>query len=469
MNDIIRSHLTYGHAVDTISLASLDIVLGKLEEGILFLDEQRNVVAINEAAAQMIGREHDEIVGKLCPNLFPSTPCARTCEESGKCSLMTGDSHESKLVQDIAVARPDGALIPLHMWATALPQEESLAHCAVVLRNRTREVQLEEMAGKRMRLGALVGQSSVMQTLFREILLAASSEANVLISGESGTGKELAAQAIHDNSGRAKKPYLQVHCAALPENLLEAELFGHSKGAFTGAVADRPGRFEAADGGTLLLDEIGEVPLSIQVKLLRVLQEREVVRLGENRPRKVDVRIIAATHRDLPTMVKSGEFRTDLYYRLRVLPLRAPSLRERREDIPLLASTILSGLSSHYKRGDVTLSTQAMNVLLAYDWPGNVRELVNTLEYALVHAEDASIQPRHFPSELLDAAPLHDVHKGRDEIPLTRYYRGAAAASEQEIILAALTDAGGNKSVAADKLGMSRTTLWKRLKQYGIA
>jgi len=200
-----------------------------------------------------------------------------------------------------------------------------------------------------------------------------------------------------------------------------------------------------------------------------VLQEREVVRLGENRPRKVDVRIIAATHRDLPAMVKSGEFRTDLYYRLRVLPLSSPSLRERREDIPLLASSILSGLTSHYKREDATLSTQAMEVLLAYDWPGNVRELVNTLEYALVHAEDATIQPRHFPAELLDAAPLPDTSKGRDEVPLTRYYRGATAASEQEIILAALNEAGGNKSVAADKLGMSRTTLWKRLKQYGIA
>ncbi|CAG1004919.1 partial Transcriptional regulatory protein ZraR, partial [Anaerolineales bacterium] len=442
--------------------------LGKLEEGILFLDEQRNVVAINDAAAHMIGREHDEIVGKLCPNLFPSTPCARTCEESGKCSLMAGTSHESKLVQDIAVARPDGALIPLHMWATALPQDEPLAHCAVVLRNRTREVQLEEMAGKRMRLGALVGQSRVMQTLFREILLAASSEANVLITGESGTGKELVAQAIHDNSSRAKKPYLQVHCAALPEHLLEAELFGHSKGAFTGAVADRPGRFEAADGGTLLLDEIGEVPLSIQVKLLRVLQEREVVRLGENRPRKVDVRIIAATHRDLQTMVKDGEFRTDLYYRLRVLPLRTPSLRERRGDIPLLASTILSGMTGQYKREDVTLSTDAMDVLLAYDWPGNVRELVNTLEYALVHAEDTSIQPRHLPAEILEATPLAAT-KERDEVQLTRYYRGTAAASEQEVILAALSEAGGNKSVAADKLGMSRTTLWKRLKQYGIA
>ncbi|MEO8331008.1 MAG: sigma 54-interacting transcriptional regulator [Gallionella sp.] len=455
--------------MNTISLASLNIVLEKLEEGVLFLDEQRNVVAINPAAMQMIGRKHGDVVGKCCPTLFPGTPCAHTCEESGKCSLMTGTVQGNKLVQDIVVARPDGMLVPLHMWATALPTDKSQAHCAVVLRNRTREVQLEDTASRRMRMGNLVGYSNVMRALFSEILLAASSDANVLLTGDTGAGKELAAQAIHDNSGRAKNPYLQVHCAALPENLLEAELFGHSKGAFTGATTERPGRFEAADGGTLLLDEIGEVPLGTQVKLLRVLQEKEVVRLGENHPRKVNVRIIAATHRDLSAMVKNGEFRSDLYYRLRVLPLRVPSLRERREDVPLLASSILSGLTRHYKREDVTLSAQATELLLGYDWPGNVRELVNALEYALVHAEGTTILPSHFPAELRDAAPPVIVAEGKAEAPLTRYYRGSAEEREKELILAALTEAGGNKSTAAEKLGMSRTTLWKRLKHYGIA
>ena len=465
--------------MDTISLASLNVVLEKLEEGVLFLDERRNVVAINPAAEQMIGRKHGDIVGRLCPSLFPGTGCAHVCEKSGKCSLMSASiRHEKKLAQDIVVARPDGVLIPLHMWATALPSSGSLAHCAVVLRNLSREAQLEELAGQRMRLGNLVGHSRVMQALFREILLAATSEANVLVTGESGVGKELVAQAIHDNSGRSKKPYLQVHCAALPEHLLEAELFGHSKGAFTGAVAAREGRFEAADGGTLLLDEIGEIPLGTQVKLLRVLQEREVVRLGENFPRKVDVRIIAATHRDLPAMVKSGDFRADLYYRLRVLPLRVPSLRERREDVPMLASAILSGLLAHYKRDDMSLSSQAMDALLAYSWPGNVRELANALEYALVHAEGTTIQPQHFPVELGNAATLPAGHEGgsaapaaspnRGEVPLIRYYRGSAAANEKELILSKLAEAGGNKSEAAEKLGMSRTTLWKRLKKYDI-
>ena len=454
--------------MDTISLANLNTVLEKLEEGVLFLDEQRNIVAINQAATQMIGRKQGDVVGMSCPSVFPGTPCAQTCEESGKCSLMVGAAKENKLVQDIVAARPDGVLVPLHMWATALTADKSRTHCAVVLRNRTREVQLEDTASRRLRMGNLVGHSNAMRVLFSEILLAASSDANVLLTGETGAGKELVAQAIHDNSGRAKKPYLQVHCTALPENLLEAELFGHSKGAFTGATTDRPGRFEAADGGTLLLDEIGEVPLGTQVKLLRVLQEKEVVRLGENHSRKVNVRIIAATHRDLSAMVKNGEFRSDLYYRLRVLPLRVPSLRERREDIPLLASTILSGLTRHYKREDVTLSMQATDLLLSYDWPGNVRELVNALEYALVHADGATILPRHFPAELRDAIPTPIVSEGKGDALLTRYYRGSAAEREKELILAALAEAGGNKSTAAEKLGMSRTTLWKRLKQYGI-
>ncbi len=455
--------------MNTISLKNLNSALEKLEEGVLFLDEQRNVVAINQAAALMIGRKQVDVVGKSCPGLFPATPCAHTCEVSGKCSLMAGTTKENKLIQDIVFARPDGTLVPLHMWATALLADKSQTHCAVVLRNRTREVQLEEIAGQRLRMGNLVGHSHAMQILFREILLSAASDANVLITGETGSGKELVAQAIHDNSSRAKKPYLQVHCAALPENLLEAELFGHSKNAFTGATTDRPGRFEAANGGTLLLDEIGEVPLGIQVKLLRVLQEKEVVRLGENHPRKVDVRIIAATHRDLSALLKNGAFRSDLYYRLHVLPLRVPSLRERCEDIPLIASAILAGLVRRYKREEVTLSTQVTELLLSYEWPGNVRELVNALEYALVHSDGTLILPRHFPVEMRDATPATSTLESKNNALLTSYYRGSAAEREKEIILAALTEANGNKSTAAEKLGMSRTTLWKRLKQYGVA
>ncbi|MDO8463647.1 MAG: sigma 54-interacting transcriptional regulator [Gallionella sp.] len=457
-----------------ITLPAFRQFLDNLEEGILFLDQERHVVAINEAASIMLGQEHDNILNKLCPSLFQGTSCARSCEKRGHCTLMKNAIHGKK-VQDLVVQRPDGALIPLRMWAMVLPSDEKLAYCAVVLRDRTHEVQLEEEASNRMHLGGLIGNSTVMQELFRQILRAAASEASILITGESGTGKELVARALHDNSSRAKGPYIRVHCAAFPEQLLEGELFGHARGAFTGATVAREGRFEAAHGGTLLLDEIGEVPPSVQVKLLRVLQEREIERLGENQTRKVDVRILAATHRDLPAMVSRGEFRADLYYRLRVLPLHLPALRERREDIPLLANSMLANILTRHPGRDLQISSEAFNALNAYSWPGNVRELGNALEYAMVHVDGTTILARHFPLEIQEA-----VHQAADSRTVTvampssalaqRYYRAPAQqeGQEKEILLLALKETGGNKAAAAEKLGMSRTTLWKKLKQYGI-
>ncbi len=457
-----------------ISLEGLSFFLDNLEEGVIFLDQDRHVLAINQAAAAMIGQQHDRVVGELCPTLFPGTRCARACDASGRCCLMASEER-SRDVQDVTLKRPDGTLVPLRMWAMLLPREspgDSLAYYAVVLRDRAREVQLEEQASRRMQLGKLVGHSPAMQELFRQILRAAASEATVLITGESGAGKELIAQALHENSNRAKGPYVRVHCAALPENLLEAELFGHARGAFTGATAARVGRFEAADGGTLLLDEIGEVPLSTQVKLLRVLQEREVERLGENRARKVDVRVIAATHRNLPAMVERGDFRADLYYRLRVLPMHAPALRERDADVPLLAGNLLEDLAKRYRRGEVQLSQEALRTMQAYDWPGNVRELLNALEYALVQANGDTILRRHLPSEL-QRRPHDEVAPARPPASLRPslipYYRPPQDEEEErQIILGALAESGGNRTVAAGRLGMSRTTLWKRLKLYGI-
>jgi len=312
----------------------------------------------------------------------------------------------------------------------------------------------------------MVGHGPAMQKLYSQILRAAPSDASVLLTGESGTGKELVAKALHDNSDRCKGPYIPVHCASLPENLLESELFGYAKGAFTGATAARIGRFEAADGGTLLLDEIGEIPLGTQVKLLRVLQEKEVVRLGENHARPVNVRVIAATHRNLEAMVERGDFREDLYYRLRVLPLHVPPLRERKEDIALLGNNLLGDLEKRYKRDPMRLAHETLLALEAYAWPGNIRQLFNALEYALVHADGLTILPQHLPPEIERVAqpPPSDM---TPEPSLVRpYYRPAQqAASEAETISRVLAESGGNKAEAARRLGMSRTTLWKRLKQ----
>ncbi|MCC6194464.1 MAG: sigma-54-dependent Fis family transcriptional regulator, partial [Burkholderiales bacterium] len=306
-------------------------------------------------------------------------------------------------------------------------------------------------------------RSPAMQTLYAEILRAAASDASVLVTGESGVGKELVSRALHDNSPRSNGPYVPLHCASLPDTLLDSELFGHARGAFSGAGAARAGRFEAANGGTLLLDEIGEVSLPMQAKLLRVLQEREIVRLGENHVRRVDVRVIAATHRDLAAMVRRGEFREDLYYRLRVVPLRVPSLRERLDDIPLLASGLLARLAERYKRTSLRISADSMNALEAYDWPGNVRQLFNTLEFAAVQSEGLLIEPRHLLPEILEGerAPA-DAARG---VTTARYYRSPGSADEErQRILEALESTRGNKAAAAQRLGMSRTTLWKKLR-----
>ncbi|MCM2251920.1 MAG: sigma 54-interacting transcriptional regulator [Ramlibacter sp.] len=446
------------------SLATLRIFLDSLEEGVLFLDASRKVLDMNLAARRMLSQVDESFVGRLCPSLFVGTACARECESRGHCSLMRAQGEDRK-TQDVVLKGRDGSFVSLRMWAMRLPPGDSALSCAIILRDCSRELALETEVRERWQLGGLIGRSRTMQNLYQKVLRAAASEANVLITGESGVGKELVARALHDNSSRSAGAYVAVHCASLAENLLESELFGHAKGAFSGAVALRLGRFEAANGGTLLLDEIGEVSPAIQTKLLRVLQEREVVRVGENHPRKVDVRVIAATHRDLAAMVKRGEFREDLYYRLRVLPLEVPALRDHREDIPLLASKLLGELTQRYQRPDLTLSGEAMAALEAYDWPGNVRHLFNVLEYAVVQAEGTTIGTRHLLNEVMAGAPAQAAPLASAAPARHHYLPVADEEVERALIRKALEESGGNKAEAARRLGMSRTTLWKRLNQ----
>ncbi|MFZ5510793.1 MAG: sigma-54 interaction domain-containing protein [Pseudomonadota bacterium] len=450
-----------------VTIATLKVFLDSLEDGVLFLDAARRVVELNRAAERLLGSERRLVVDRLCPSLFPGTECARRCEARGTCSLMPAPDEVRK-IQDIAFKRPDGSEVTLRMWALLLPPNGAGLYCSIILRDRSREVALEAEVRERWQLGGLVGRSPPMQTLYDEILRAAASDAPVLVTGESGVGKELVARAVHDNSRRAKGPYIPLHCASLPENLLESELFGHAKGAFSGAATARVGRFEAAAGGTLLLDEIGEISLAMQTKLLRVLQEREIVRLGENHPRKIDVRVIAATHRDLGDMVRRGQFREDLYYRLRVLPLAVPTLRERRDDIALLASKLVAELAERYGRPVLRISAEAMAALESYSWPGNVRQLFNALEFAVVHAEGQELLGRHLPPEILAAGSPAAAAPGAGapQQALTRYYRPPGTAEEEQaLIRRVLAECRGNRAEAARRLGMSRTTLWKRLKE----
>ena len=298
-----------------------------------------------------------------------------------------------------------------------------------------------------------------MEQVFDLISNASQSDAPVIIFGESGTGKELVAKAIHDTGTRRKKPFVKVNCAALTESLLESELFGHVKGAFTGAHRSREGRFEAAHGGDIFLDEIGDLPLSTQVKMLRVLEEKVIERVGDNRPVHIDVRIISATNRNLKQLVGRGSFREDFFYRINVIPIMVPPLRERVEDIPLLADSFFRRIQLKNEKKIMGISNEAMELLMSYTWPGNVRELKSAFEYGFVTCQELLIQPHHFPPAVTSAQPIAKTIKKN---LLNR------ADMKKKQLIEALESANGNQSRAADILGISRVTVWNRMKKYGI-
>jgi DNA-binding NtrC family response regulator len=326
---------------------------------------------------------------------------------------------------------------------------------------------LREQLRERYRLAQLVGRSAAMQEVFKIVETVAPTSSTILILGETGTGKELVARAIHQTSTRASEKFVALNCSAIPESLLEVELFGHVKGAFTGAVASRPGRFELAHRGTLFLDEIGTMPLPLQAKLLRALQEREVERIGEGRPIKIDVRVLAATNARLDEMVRQGTFREDLFYRLNVIPVQLPPLRERRDDVPLLVRDMLQrlGAQSVPPRVDVTFSQEAMRRLMAYDWPGNIRQLENTVERALALSPgrsqiDVSVLPPDVRGDRPDdrGTTINLPEQGLD---LERELAGV----ERVYIAQALARTEQNRSRAADLLGVKRTTLVEKIKR----
>ena len=314
------------------------------------------------------------------------------------------------------------------------------------------------------RMGGIVGESEALQAVLQQVDLVADTDATVLITGESGTGKELVARAIHERSHRRKGPLVRMNCAAIPESLFESELFGYVRGAFTGALNDRPGRFEAAQGGTLMLDEIGEVPLAMQPKLLRVLQEKELERVGETRPRKVDVRIVAATNRDLAMEVAAGRFRGDLFYRLNVFPIDNPPLRDRREDIPMLAEHFIDAAARRLRRERPRLEEAALRRLMTRDWPGNIRELENVIERAVIRACDGRLR--------FDPPPAAPASRPASTSgPRPPLWRSAMAQHQRSAIVAALEKSAGRVAGpggAAERLGMNPSTLYSKMSVLGL-
>jgi len=369
--------------------------------------------------------------------------------------------------QKCVLTRKDGKIIHAVKNASVLKDRRGVVIGAVETMTDVtdlidKETQIEtfrrELQGEDRYYG-MIGSSPSMQRVFDLIADAAQSDAPVIVYGESGTGKELVAKAIHEAGNRQTKPFVQFNCAALNESLLESELFGHVKGAFTGALRDRQGRFEAAHGGDIFLDEIGDLPLSTQIKLLRVLEEKVIERVGENRPIAVDVRIISATNRDLRQLIGQGAFRADFYYRINVIPISVPALREHVTDIPLLADAFFRRIQLKSGKPIQSISNETMDVLMSYPWPGNVRELKSAFEYAFVACQGSTIRPEHLPPNMLrQSGGAKNV--ARSPICVDEF--------KKQRLVNALRQAGGNQSEAARLLGISRTSVWNQMKRFDI-
>jgi two-component system response regulator HydG len=373
--------------------------------------------------------------------------------------IMTAYSSIETAVEALKSGAYDYLTKPLDFDELRLVMGRAMEHTHLREENRL----LRETLGSHFDTQHIIGRSAPMIRLMETVAQVAPSEATVLITGESGTGKEMIAGAIHFNSPRKDGPFVKINCAAITETLLESELFGHEKGAFTGAHRQKEGRFRQAHGGSLFLDEISEMSLAMQVKLLRVLQEREITRVGGEEVIKVNVRIIAATNKDLAREIEEGRFREDLYYRLNVVALEMPPLRERREDIPLLAQHFLEALSKENRKNIKGFTPQAMDRLMKYDWPGNVRELMNAVERGVILSRSEYLDEEVLSLISSDESSSQDISSGdgaNANMPLDEV--------EKTTILKTLESAGGNKSEAARRLGITRRTLHKRLKLYGV-
>ncbi len=347
---------------------------------------------------------------------------------------------------------------PVNLKEIRLQAQKAFEH----QRLRKENVHLQSEVNRKYGFEGMIGQTAEMQRIFEKARLIARSKANVLICGESGTGKDLLARAIHYNSPRGKKPFIPIHCAALPESLLESELFGHEKGAFTGAISLKEGLFELADGGTVFLDEVGDIPLAMQVKLLRVLETREFMRVGGTRPVQVDIRLICATNKSLAEEVEEGRFREDLFYRLNVIAFELPPLRTRKADIPVMVKSFVDELARENEKTIKSISKRAMTMLTNYHWPGNIRELRNCMESIVVFAQTEEIDEGDLPDHL---AP----REGRDKGGMFEAPMGQTLDMiETKYIQETLMETDGNRTRAAEILGISRRTLQRKLKELGI-
>jgi PAS domain S-box-containing protein len=432
-----------------------EAIINSIADGVFTLSTDMTLTSFNRSAETITGYREEEILGKPCKSIFRSRGCDQICPV--RQMLVTGKPVTGV---EMEIVTKNGAKVPVSM-STAVLRDETGEVVGAVETFRdlsTVKTLTEELRGK-YSFRNIIGKSHEMREVYQLIRSVAPTNVTVLIQGDTGTGKELVARAIHYESPRSGKPFIVVNCAALPETLLESELFGHVKGAFTGAISDRKGRFERADGGTLFLDEIAEVSPAIQVKLLRVLETKQFERVGDSCTKGVDVRLVCATNRNLKELISSGKFREDLYYRINVVAINLPPLRERDEDIPLLVEHFRDKLNIETRKHVDKVSQEAMDLLIDHSWPGNVRELENAIGHAFVHCRGDTILPEHLPRDLVVTAP---------RIPDGKVPAGSLEEIEKVAISEMLRRCKGNRSLAAQRLGIGRSSLWRKIKKYGL-
>jgi PAS domain S-box-containing protein len=437
------------------TLRSTEIILESISDGVFTVDRDWRITSFNRAAEEITGISREEAIGKPCPEVFRASMCEVDCALRQTLETGTPIINRSAFIIDA-----EGRRIPVSV-STALLQDENgkLIGGAETFRDLSLVEDLRRELEGRFQVGDLISRSPSMRRIFDVLPQVGESDSTVLIQGETGTGKELLARALHSLSRRRDKPFIAVNCGALPDTLLESELFGYRAGAFTGAEGDKPGRFSLADGGTLFLDEIGEITPALQVRLLRVLQEKAFEPLGATRSVHVDVRVIVATNRDLAAQVKKGAFRQDLFYRVNVVRLEMPPLRKRKEDIPMLVDHFVARANRTRGKSLSGVSPEVLSFLMAHDYPGNIRELENIIEHAFVLCSEGQIELRHLPEDFIARAPA----TGKQGV-----MEDTVRATESQTIREALRRNRYNRLAAARELGIHKSTLFRKMKALGI-
>ncbi len=430
-------------------------MMDQFPEGVFLLNTRWQIHFFNQMAEAITGFSREEALGKFCWDIFRADQCHKGCPM--RISMSTGEVLVDREVE-ITTKSGQKKLILVNTAQVKRPGNIVLGGVETFHHLTCPEVDTKSLGAQ----AQIVGVSPQMQEIIHNLPVIAVSDSNVLIQGESGTGKELVARALHQHSPRHKGPFVAVNCSAIPETLLESELFGHERGAFTGAVSSKPGRFELAKGGTLFLDEIGDLKPELQVKLLRVLEEKAFMRVGGTRRLPLEARIVAATNLDLKEAMRQGRFRDDLYYRLFTVPIHLPPLREKREDIPILVKSFLEELNRKFNKRVRGVDPKVMKILCRHAWPGNVRELQHVLEYCFVFAKGPLITERHLPR-------LESAWASRElELPLAEKGMSPLQSLEKKTILMALEMAQGSKQEAAQILKISRSKLWRKMRFYKI-